>query len=298
MKAIELQTIQVDAKAIQTVDAKTVRKNDAKAFRAVDSKALHIAKKNVKEKLKNFGQMFWTIAFPIMMLIVYKLAFKDDDGSYIINGLTVFSMEFPGIVVYTIGISTMTSAVMFAMSKKDGTLQFIDTMPVSRGNVFLGAVLSETIFMNIQLVIVFVFGYALGAHFELAMLPLGYGIAMIFGVGAIGLGLIIASLLKSPEAANAFGMLTHMIFMFVSGSFFPMDHAGVFFTPHYWVKQVFLQLTVVGDSFSDLLYSCSIITPLSETTIFPIWVGLIIILAFTTAFIALGIKIFQRKTSL
>ncbi|GAH14256.1 unnamed protein product [marine sediment metagenome] len=76
-------------------------------------------------------------------------------------------------------MSSVTSAVMFSMSKKDGTLERIDSMPVSRGNVFLGAVLSETIFMNLQLILVFAFGYGvLGAHFELAMMPLGYLLAM------------------------------------------------------------------------------------------------------------------------
>ena len=264
----------------------------------IDLKAWYIAKKNVKEKLKNYGTMFWTVAFPIMMLIVYKLAFTED-GTTMINGLTVFDVEFPGIVVYTIGISTVSSAVMFSMSKKDGTLEFIDAMPVSRGNVFLGAVISETIFMNLQLILLFGFGYGvLGAHFELAMIPIGYLIAMIYGVASIGLGLIIASFLNSPEGANGIAMLTHMSLMFVSGSFFPLDNGGVFFTPNYWVKQVYLQLTVVGDSFSDLLYSGTIITPTSEATFFPIWGGILMILAFTATFIILGVKIFQKKTTL
>ncbi len=266
---------------------------------SLDVKAWYIAKKNIKEKLKNLGSMFWTVAFPIMMLLVYKLAFSESDDVAMINGLTVFDVEFPGIVVYTIGMSTVTSAVMFAMSKVDGTLERIDSMPVSRGNVFLGAVISETIFMNLQLILVFGFGYGvLGAHFELAMLPLGYLIAMIFGIGCIGLGLIIASFLGSPEGANGIAMLSHMALMFVSGSFFPLDNAGVFFTPQYWVKQVYLQLTVVGDFFTDLLYSGTIILPTSEASFFPIWSGILIILAFTSTFIFLGIKIFQKKTSL
>jgi ABC-2 type transport system permease protein len=264
----------------------------------IDLKAWYIAKKNVKEKLMNFGSMFWTIAFPIMMLIVYKLAFSED-SSFMINGLTTFDVEFPGIVVYTIGISTVSSAVMFAMSKKNGTLELIDSMPVSRGKVFLGAIMSETFFMNIQLIIIFGFGYGiLGAHFELAWLPLGYLIAMIYGVAAIGLGLIIASFLNSPEGANGFAMLAHMSLMFVSGSFFPLDNGSVFFTPQYWVKQVYLQLTVVGNSFSDLMYSGTIITPTSEATWIPIWGGILMILAFTATFIILGVKIFQKKTVL
>ena len=266
---------------------------------SLDVKSWYIARKNIKEKLKNLGSMFWTVAFPIMMLLVYKLAFSEGDDAPMINGLTVFDVEFPGIVVYTIGMSSVTSAVMFAMSKVDGTLERIDSMPVSRGNVFLGAVISETVFMNLQLILIFGFGYGiLGAHFEIAMLPIGYLLAMIFGIGSIGLGLIIASFLGSPEGANGIAMLSHMSLMFVSGSFFPLDHAGVFFTPQYWLKQVYLQLTVVGDFFTDLLYSGNIILPTSQTSIFPIWSGILIILAFTSTFIILGVKIFQKKTTL
>lgn len=261
-------------------------------------KAWYIAKKNVKEKLKNFGAMFWTVAFPILMLFIYKLVFSEQDAQ-MLNGMEVFDVEFPGIVVYTIGMSTVTSAVMFAMSKKNRTLERIDTMPVSRGNVFLGAVMSETIFMNLQLVLIFGVGYGiLGAHFELAMLPIGYLLAMIYGIGAIGLGLFIASIFQSPEAANGFGMLSHMSLMFVSGAFFPLDNPGVFFTPQYWIKQVYLQLTVFGDSLSDMMYSGTIITPLSEATIVSIWIGILMIFAFTAFFIVLGVKTFQKKTQI
>ncbi len=264
----------------------------------IDTKAIHIAKKNVKEKLKDFGSMFWTVAFPIMMLIVYKLAFTDD-GDTMVPGITVFDVEFPGIVVYTIGMSMVTSAVMFSMSKKNGTLERIDTMPVSRGNVFLGAVLSETVFMNLQLLLLFAFGYgALGAHFELSMFFLGYILALVYGVGAIGLGLIIASFLKSPESANGISMLTHMCLMFTSGSFFPLENMGVYFTPQFWIKQVYLQLTVLGNNLTDKLYGTSIITPTTEATFMPIWGGILMIFAFTAIFITLGVKIFQKKTSL
>ncbi len=269
---------------------------------SINTKAWYVAKKNVKEKLKNYGSMFWTIFFPIMMLIVYKLVFTDDgnnDGTELINGLTVFDLEFPGIVVYTIGISTLTSAVMFSVSKKNGTLERLDSMPVGRGNIFLGAVLSETIFMNLQLVLVFGFGYGiLGAYFEPTMFFLGYIIAMIYGIGAIGLGLIIASFTNSPEAANGIGMMTHMILMFTSGSFFPFESPCVYFTPQFWVKQVYLQSTVLGHSFSDKLYSGSMIGYSSDPISITILGGIFIIIFFTMTFIFIGLMLFQKKTKL
>ena len=84
---------------MNTIKLETLKSPERKfKLNTIDIKAIHIAKKNVKEKLKDLGSMFWTVAFPIMMLIVYKLAFTDDGGT-MIPGITVFDVEFPGIVV-------------------------------------------------------------------------------------------------------------------------------------------------------------------------------------------------------
>lgn len=262
----------------------------------INSKTLYIAVKNVKEKIRDWHSMFWTLLFPIMMLVVYHFAFGNTPN---INGKTSFDVSFPGIVVYTIGTATITSAVMFSLGKKNGTLELLDTMPIGRANLFVGAMISEAIFMQLQLIIIFIFGYGVfGAHLELNMFFIAYLIAMVYGIGAIGLGLIIASLVKTPQAANGFGMMYLMTLMFASGSFFPIESVVVYFTPQYWVKQVYLQLTVLGNSFSEQMYSGSLVGYTSEPISIPLWGGLLVIIAFTAIFTYLGIKIFQKKTTL
>ena len=119
----------------------------------LNRKSWIIAKKNLKEKLKNWQSMIWTIGFPIMMLIVYKFVFSQQEEDQIeshtlMNNLSTFDVEFPGIVVYSVGMALISSAIMFASAKKSGTLERIDTMPVGHGNLFMGAIISETLFMK------------------------------------------------------------------------------------------------------------------------------------------------------
>jgi ABC-2 type transport system permease protein len=280
------------------VDTISERKNH------LNKKAWIIAKKNLKEKLKNWQSMIWTIGFPLMMLIVYKFVFtqqeQENGEEAYLNGLSTFDVEFPGIVVYTVGMAIIGSAVMFASAKKSGILERMDTMPIGRANLFVGAIISETIFMNLQLIIVFGTGYGImGAHFESwSSIGIGYFIALVFGIGAIGLGILIACFANSSESANGFGMCVHFPLMFASGSFFPFEANIVYATPHFWVKQVYLQFTVLGDSLLDKIQSSSLIGYSATETNMPIYLGILIILGFTIGFLILGIIGFQKKSKL
>ena len=76
----------------------------------------------------------------------------------------------------------------------------------------------------------------------------------------------------------------------------PFESPIVYFTPPYWAKQIYLQLTVMGDGFNDSLYSSSLIGVGAETIPISLLGGLLIIVAYTIIFIILGILIFQKKT--
>jgi len=76
----------------------------------------------------------------------------------------------------------------------------------------------------------------------------------------------------------------------------PFESPIVFFTPPFWAKQLFLQLTVLGDGFGDLLYSGSLIGVSSEIIPITLGIGLLIVFGYTIVFIILGIIVFQKKT--
>ena len=268
----------------------------------LNGKAWVIAKKNFKEKMKNWQSMIWTIGFPIMMLLVYNFMFSQEgqDNSYLANNLSTFDIEFPGILVYTVGMTLINSAIMFTAAKKSGILERMDTMPIGRANIFMGAIISETIFMSFQITVIFGFGYGiLGAYFETwGALLIGYFIALIFGIGCIGIGLILSGFANSVESANGFGMLVHWPLLFISGSFFPFESNAVYATPHFWLKQVYLQITVLGDGLSDNLYSSSLIGYTAEEIPITLLGGISIIVGFMVVFILLGIFTFQKKSEI
>lgn len=256
----------------------------------LENKAIQIAIKNIKDKLRHWQYMVFSLGFAVMFTLIF----------YFFLGRTEFQYGFPGMIIYTTAAGTTSAAISFAVDKTSGMLERLDTMPTGRKNLFLGALLSETFMISLQILIMFILGYAVlqipyKGIFELMI---GFFIAVLFGISSVGIGIIISGIAKTPEIANAIALFYYMPILFLSGSLWPFESPIVFFTPPYWAKQIFLQITVVGDGLLDPLYNSSLIGPTGTARAIPIaiWGGLLIVCAFTLAFIAIGVIIFQKKT--
>ena len=220
----------------------------------LDSKAIAIGIKGLKQKTRQWQYMFFSIAFPLMFVVMLYFFLPTEVDPV---GMTPYDYVFPGLVIYATGMGTVSSAIMFATDKKTGMLERLDAMPTGRKNIFLGTMLSETVFITIQILIMFVVGYGiLGVYFESVFsLFTGFFMAFLFGISSVGIGIIIASFSKTPEAANGLSMMYIMPVLYASGTFFPFESVIVYFTPPYWFKQVFVQLTTLGHGIGESIYS-------------------------------------------
>ena len=254
----------------------------------LENKAIQIAIKNIKDKTRHWQYLVFSLGFAVMFTLMF----------YFFLGRDEFQYGFPGMIIYTTAAGTTSAAISFAVDKTSGMLERLDTMPTGRKNLFLGALLSETFMISLQILIMFLLGYAVlqvpyKGIFELII---GFFIAVLFGISSVGIGIIISGIAKTPEIANAIALFYYMPILFLSGSLWPFESPIVFFTPPFWAKQIFLQITVVGDGLLDPLYNSSLIGTTAQPIAIPIWGGLLIVVAFTLAFIVIGIIIFQKKT--
>ncbi len=261
----------------------------------LDNKAIQISIKNFKDKIRHWQYVFFSLLLPIMFTVMFYFMLGNEEDP---TGRTGFDYGFSGMIMYAVGMGTMNAAIMFAQDKKSGMLSRLDTMPTGRKNMFLGALISESLYLMLQILIMFIIGYAiLGLYFVNPLaLFIGFLITVLFGISSVGMGIMIASVSKTVEIANAFSLSVYMVLIFLSGSLMPFESPIVYFLPPYWAKQLFLQLTVMGDGFNDSLYSSSLIGQGAEAIPITLWGGLLIVCAFTIAFTLLGVLLFQKKT--
>ena len=111
------------------------------------NKAILIGMKNLKDKIRHWQYIFFSLGFPILFTIMFYFIFSQEADP---SGLTYFDYGFPGMIMYAIGLGTMNAAIYFAGEKSSGMLTRLDTMPTGRKNIFLGALISESLFLMIQ----------------------------------------------------------------------------------------------------------------------------------------------------
>ncbi len=263
----------------------------------LESKTIIIALRNIKDKLRTWESIFFNMGFPIMFTIIFYLIFHEIDPN---TGIDIFSYSLPGMIIYATSFGTSSAAIVFANERGTGMLERIDTTPAGRKNVILGIITSESLFLTLQIFVMFILGYLImDLHFEGPLeLFLGFFVTLLFGILCVGVGICIASVARTIEVANGMSLAISMPILFASGCLVPFESAVVYFTPPYWAKQIYLQITMYGDGLTDNLYSGSFIGTESVETSMPIWGGLLILLFLTALFIYLGIKLFQKKTQL
>jgi ABC-2 type transport system permease protein len=180
--------------------------------------------KAVKELLREKTALFWTIAWPIIFLIM---------GSFIFTGSAP-----QGVVPYvkgSIAISMMVFALMIAgMSnlpatiagdRANGLLSKLISMPIKPYRDFIGRISAVITFSLLAAALVIVIGIAFGARFTGAGVEIAQAIGFVFLVicASAGVGLIVGTLIKNLQGAIMTGVAIAVITPFLSGLFVPYE---------------------------------------------------------------------------
>ncbi len=258
-----------------------------------------IATKNLKIKLRNRQTYLYSFGFPLLFTILFYFIFKPITVT--ISGITVFDMAVSGMLIYTASFGTINAATSLTIEKECLTLTRLDTTPVGRARIFIGTLLSESVFLIVQLVLMFTISYGIfGAQWyekNLNLLLLGFFIVFIFGLSTLGIGIIISANAKSASAAVGLSMMYVMPILFLSGSIIPFESPIVYLCPPFWINQLYQQVVILGDDlWSDTLRFNSSNIFQAEFSSLPLWGSFIIILGILLATTLIGIKLFQKKT--
>jgi ABC-2 type transport system permease protein len=162
---------------------------------------------------------FFTLFFPLMIFVVFSLIFGNEDIEYL--GVTVAQYYAPAMAVFAAVSATYTNlAVTTSYQRDEGILKRVKGTPLPP-TVYMGgkiasaimiAVISVTIMMSIGVLFYGVQIY--GRTFAAASLT------FLIGVGCFAaLGLMIAALVGSGEAATAVTNATLLPLAFFSGVF-------------------------------------------------------------------------------
>jgi ABC-2 type transport system permease protein len=202
----------------------------------------------LKELLREKVVLFWTIAWPLLWVILsvalFSTGIPDNVLPYYRGSYAISMCSF---ALMTVGMGDLPGNV--AGDRTSGMLTKLKSMPFKPWRDFLGRILSFLTFSAIPIVVVLLVGSLLGAQFPVTLTSvfgaIGYFVLMI--LGATGIGLIISALIKSQQGAIMTGVGMTVLTASISGMFAPYS-----FLPSY--LQTFSKLYPLSAINSSLIY--------------------------------------------
>jgi ABC-2 type transport system permease protein len=137
---------------------------------------------------------------------------------------------YPGIIAVNVMGVAFFSTISTVWDREFGFLKEILVAPVSRTSIVLGKILGATTIAATQALLLLVLAPIIGVSIHLAIIPELFLFMLLLAFTISGLGLLIASLLKSLES---FGLLMQLLvfpMFFLSGAFFPLTDVPI------WMK--------------------------------------------------------------
>ncbi len=145
------------------------------------------------------------------------------DQSLVVKQLNSVDYYVPGLIgafVMTNGVIGLTSVA--TEFKRRGVLKRLSATPLSRFEWIVGNILSQTV-LAVALTVVMILA---GRLIFGVTTTIDFYSAIIIFAGAVlfsGIGMLLAGLVKDPEAATGLGNAIAFPMMFLSGSFWPID---------------------------------------------------------------------------
>ena len=156
---------------------------------------------------------------------------------------------FPGILVQTFLFSSIFYGAYLVWDRRIDLLKAVLVTPLNRSSIFLGKVLGGVTFSLVEAAIILAFGVAININYTLASIALILITVIIAAAGLTAVGLIIGSLMTSPEGFQLITTFVIFPLFFLSGALFPLDNLPYYLT----TLTIANPLTYIVDSLRSLL---------------------------------------------
>lgn len=162
-----------------------------------------------------------TVIQPLMFLAIFGTGLRSALASSSL-GIDFLKFMYPGIIAVNVMGVAFFSTISTVWDREFGFLKEILVAPVSRTSIVLGKVIGATTIASTQAFLLLVLAPIIGVSLRLSVIPELFIFMLLLAFTISGLGLLIASLLKSLES---FGLLMQLLvfpMFFLSGAFFPL----------------------------------------------------------------------------
>ena len=207
-------------------------------------------------------------------------------------GVDFVKFMYPGILCMSVMGVAFFSTISTVWDREFGFLKEILVAPVSRTAIAAGKTLGATTIASIQALMLLVLAPFIGVNLDFTVVLELFGIVLLLAMAISGLGLLIASLMRTTES---FGLLMQLLIFplfFLSGAFFPLTNVPLWME---WLSKVD-PLTYGVDALRRIMLSGEVAKPiLDKLLIYPVSVNLLYMVGFALVMVVAAVWAFRKR---
>ena len=191
--------------------------------------------RELKVYIRERSRVFASIVNPLVWLLILGGGLG---SAFTIGDISYQTFIFPGVLAQAVTFSSIFYGVYIVWDRKVDFLKEVLVAPLSRTSIFVGKVFGGATDSLIQVALIFLAGFLLaqaGVIEGIAFTPLQFAACMAIlsmsVVGLVSVGLVIGSLMESPEGFQLIGGFLVFPLFLLSGALFPIDNLPVWLAP-------------------------------------------------------------------
>lgn len=163
-----------------------------------------------------------SVVFPILFLAIFGAGFKNVVGR-MSGGVDLIQFMYPGIVAQTVLITSLVAGISIVADRESGFLREILVAPISRTGIVLGKAVGAAAVALVQALMLLAIAPVAGVRIDFALVAKLVPMVAVLSFGLSGLGILIASFMRSQEGFQMIYQVLIFPMIFLAGVFFPVD---------------------------------------------------------------------------
>jgi ABC-2 type transport system permease protein len=168
-------------------------------------------------------RMFSSFAQPLLFLVIFGAGFNRLIGT-MTPGIDFIKFMYPGIIAMSVLMSSVMSGVSIVWDREFGFLREILVAPLGRSGIVLGKATGTAVVAVIQGIVMLVLAPFLKVSISPIMVIQLIPVLIIISMSLSGLGVLIASRMRSQQGFMIIIQIIIMPLVFLSGVFFPVNN--------------------------------------------------------------------------
>jgi ABC-2 type transport system permease protein len=237
------------------------------------------------------ARIFSSLLQPLLFLALFGTGLRGAlaGGSL---GIDFLKFMYPGIIAMAVMGTAFFSTISTVWDREFGFLKEILVAPVSRSAIVIGKLFGATTIASFQGLIILFLAPVLGIQIGFLIVIQLFLMMLLLAFSISGLGLLIASLMKTTESFGFIMQLLILPMFFVSGAFFPLTSV-----PN-WLAFIarINPLSYGVDAMRQIILASQIkAETLGAVTLFPVHLDVFFLMAISVFLVSMATLAFSRR---